>query len=140
MKDGTSAVLLHPFGLMDECHLISANDLPLLHQFGKNDLLRTFLGHVLESENMDTSEIHVRNLNAKEVLTLQRNNGNYIPNRRWNSQNFWVGREQRPRTSTSIQERLAREKNQKFFKESQLNQILKPNIKTIRSGMMNNNK
>ena len=67
---------------------ISSRDQPMLHQFGEKVLLGIFLGHVLiarnlergyimiadieEMENLDSSEIHHRKLNATEVLTPQR--------------------------------------------------------------------
>ena len=74
-----------PFGAMVEYHLISAEELSRLHQFGPNVLPGIFLCYVLylggiwkgdtmfadieELEEMDASEIHARRLNAKEVLT-----------------------------------------------------------------------
>ena len=82
-----------PFGSMVEYHPISAKDLSRLHQFGEKVLLGIFLGYVLyagesgketflsqtfeELETMDASELHTRRLNAKEVLTPQRN-GDFI--------------------------------------------------------------
>ena len=76
-----------------EYHLISAEDLSRLHQFGKKVLPGKFLGEVLyavgiwkgdilvadieELEKMDASEIHAERLNAKEVST-PKNGGNHI--------------------------------------------------------------
>ena len=74
-----------PLGSKVEYHFISAKDQSRLHQFGKKVLQGTFLGCALhaggiwkgdilvadieELEQMDASEIDVRRLNAKEVLT-----------------------------------------------------------------------
>ena len=69
---------------MIEYHPTSANDQTRHHQFGKKVFPGIFLGSVLyagciwngdalvanveELQNLDTSEIYVRRLNAKEVL------------------------------------------------------------------------
>ena len=74
-----------PLGAMVEDHLISAKDLSRLHHFGKKVLPRIFLGYashagriwkgdilvadIEELEKTDASELHVRRLNAKDVLT-----------------------------------------------------------------------
>ena len=74
-----------PFGAMVECLPISAKDLSRLHQFGPKVLPSTFHGHAFhaggiwkgdimiadseEVEEMDSSQLHARKLNAKEVLT-----------------------------------------------------------------------
>ena len=77
-----------PFGAMVECHPISSRDQSRLHQFGKKVLPDIFLGYALiargtskgdiviadieELEKLDASEIYLRRINAKEVLTPQR--------------------------------------------------------------------
>ena len=74
-----------PFGTMDEYLFISAEDLSRLHQFDPKVLSSIFLGCVLsakgigkgdikvadieELEEMDVSELQIRRLNIKEVLT-----------------------------------------------------------------------
>ena len=81
-----------PIGAMVDYHPISAKDQSGLHQFGANVLPGKFLGYALyagriwkgdimvadieELEEMDTSELNARRLNAKEVLTPQRS-GNF---------------------------------------------------------------
>ena len=83
-----------PFGTMVEYLPNSSGDPSRLHQFGKKVLPGIFLQYALivgriwkgdtlvayieESENLDTSEIHPRRLNAKEVLTPQWVNTFYI--------------------------------------------------------------
>ena len=78
---------------MIEYHPISAEDQSRLHQFGKKVLLGIFPGYasyasgiqkgdimvadIEELENLDASEIHVRRLNAKEVL-IPNSNEHYI--------------------------------------------------------------
>ena len=75
---------------MVEYHPVSSKDQSRLHQFGAKVLPSKFLGYVLyagksgimiadieELEKMDASDLHARRLNAKEVLTPQRN-GNFI--------------------------------------------------------------
>ena len=82
-----------PFGSLVEYYPTSAKDISRLHQFGPEVLPGIFFGYVLyagwiwkgdimiadveELEEMDASELHVRRLNAKEVLTPQRS-GNFI--------------------------------------------------------------
>ena len=82
-----------PFGAMVEYHPISAKDISGLHQFGSKVVPGKFLSYALyavriwkgdimvadveELEEMDASELHARRLNAKEVLTPQRN-GDFI--------------------------------------------------------------
>ena len=74
-----------PIGSMVGCRPISAKDQSGLHQFGKEVLPGKFLRHVLhagrigkgdmlvadveELENVDTSDLHARRLNAKEIVT-----------------------------------------------------------------------
>ena len=69
---------------MVEYHLVSAEGLSRLHQFGKKASPGIFLGYVLhaggiwkgdilvadieELEQMDASEIHAKRLNAKESV------------------------------------------------------------------------
>ena len=115
-----------PIGAMVDYHPISAKDQSRLHQFGAKVLPGIFLGYALyvggiwkgdilvadieELEEMDTSELHARRLNAKEVLTPQRS-GNFI---------FCVpdgtveifGEEQLLRTSTLTRERPERGEEQ----------------------------
>ena len=83
------------FGSMVDHHLIFAKDLSRLHQFGKKVLPGVFLGYVLyaggiwkgdvvvadieELEKMDASEIHVRRLDAKEVLTPMKGDNSIFP-------------------------------------------------------------
>ena len=77
-----------PFGAMVEYHPCSAKDLSRLHRFGKKVLPGILLGYALyaggiwkgdilvadieEVEKMDTSEIHARRLQAKEVSIPQK--------------------------------------------------------------------
>ena len=66
-----------PFGAMVEYHLTSIKDQSRLHQFVPKVLPGIFLGYALHAggiwkgdvEELDASELHVRRLNAKEVLT-----------------------------------------------------------------------
>ena len=111
-----------PFGAMVEHHPISAKDQSRLHQFGAEVLPGIFLGYALyagriwkgdivvadieELEEMDAPELHVRRLNAKEVLTPQRSGNLHIPCSRRNGQNPWG--EQRLRTSTVTRDRPER--------------------------------
>ena len=90
-----------PFEAMVEYHPISAKDLSRLHQFGPKVLPGTFLGYALyaggswkgdiliadieDLEQMDACKIHVRRLNAKEVVTPMKGDKNHSPSRRWNS-------------------------------------------------------
>ena len=73
-----------PFGSLVEYHPITAKDQSRNHQFGKKVLPGLFLGYALyaegiwkgdvlvadleELETMDTSEIYLKRLNAKEVI------------------------------------------------------------------------
>ena len=84
-----------PFGAMVEYHLIFAEVLSRLHQFGPKVLPGIFLGYALyavriwkgdilvadieELEQMDASELHARGLNAKEVLTPMKNEKTVFP-------------------------------------------------------------
>ena len=72
-----------------------------------------------ELEQMDSSEIHARRLDAKEVSTPQRS-GNFIFLVADGTVKIFEG-EQRLRTSTLTRERAARGEDQKLFKESQMN-------------------
>ena len=78
-------------GAMVEYHPIYAKDLSTFHQFGPEVLPGFFLGCALDAggilkgdiqvadieelEQMDASEIHARRLNAKEVMTSMKNEG-----------------------------------------------------------------
>ena len=97
MKGGLGCPLTDqviPLGAMVEYHPISAKDQSRLHQFGAKflpdcisrlciergeNLERRHDGrrHCEEMEEMDAYELHARRLNAKEVLTPQRN-ANFI--------------------------------------------------------------
>ena len=82
-----------PFGAMVECHPISTKDTSRLHQFGPKVLPgnfsvvpcmrgRIWKGDIMAADieelgRMDASEVHAIRLNAKEVLTPQRN-GDFI--------------------------------------------------------------
>ena len=73
-----------PFGSLVECHPTTAKDQSRIHQFGKKVSPGLFLGYALyagriwkgdvliadleELETMDASEIHLKRLNAKEVI------------------------------------------------------------------------
>ena len=99
---------------MAEYHPISAKDQSRLHQFGANVLPGTFLGYALyagriwkrdimvadieELKEMDASELHARRLNAKEVLTPQRDGNVIFPVA--DGTGKIIGGEQRLRTST----------------------------------------
>ena len=123
------------FGAMVEYLLLSAKDLSRQHQFGPQVLPGIFLGYVLsvggiwkgdsmvadieELEEMDSSEIHCRRLNAKEVFTPMQGESFFkIPSRRWNSPKFlekikiW---EHPPQSGTAQTE----EKNKIIFEENQ---------------------
>ena len=52
----------------------------------KGDIL---VADIEELEQMDASEIHVRRLDAKVVLTTYEKCKKSIPSRRWNSENLW---------------------------------------------------
>ena len=110
--------LVIPFGAMVEYHSISARDLSKLHQFGPNVLPGKFLGYALhagriwtgdilvadieELEEMDPSELHVKRLNAKEVLTPMNGEKLNIPIADGTVK--LSGRDQVLRTSTLIQD------------------------------------
>ena len=74
---------------------------------------------------MDASKFHARRFNAKEVLTPKEVETSFPI---VDGTVKIIGREQRLRTSTSIQ-------NKKFFK-SQMNYMLQPYFKKIQRGMM----
>ena len=80
---------------MVEYHLISAEDLSRLHQFGPKVLPGIFFGYAFhavriwkgdimvadieELEEMDASELHARRLKAKEVLTPMKGDNFIFP-------------------------------------------------------------
>ena len=94
-----------PFGAMVEYHPISDKDLSGLHQFGPEVLPGMFLGwkgdnmvaDIEELEQMNASELHARRLNAKEVLTLMKNEKIVFPVADGTVKNLW-----RRSTSTNI--------------------------------------
>ena len=77
-----------PLATMTECYPISARDQSRFHQFGKKILSEVFLGYasiaggiwkgdvliadIEELENMEVSEVYLRRINTKEVLTSQK--------------------------------------------------------------------
>ena len=119
-----------PFGAIVEYHLFSANDLSRLHQFCPKVLPSIFLGYVLyavgiwkgdilvadieEMEETDTSELHARRLNTKEVLTLQRSCNFIFPVEDGTVKIF--GGEQRLRTSTLTRDRPERREEQEVLR------------------------
>ena len=111
---------------MVEYHLISAEDLSRLRQFGSRVLPCIFLGYALHAgriwkgdilvadiedlEEMDTSELHATRLNAKEVLTPM-NGGNSYSQPPDGTVKF-SGRDHFLRTSTLIRDRQDRGEEQ----------------------------
>ena len=118
-----------PFGSLVEYYRSSAKDLSRIHKFGKKVLPGLFVGYALysggiwkgdilvadieELETMDASEIYSKRLNAKEVLTPQRN-GEFIFPVADGTVNKCVG-DQRLRTSTLTRERPDRGEEQEIL-------------------------
>ena len=84
---------------------------------------------VADMEEMDASELHARNLNAKEVLMPQRSGNFVFPVADGTVKVF--GGEQRLRISTLTRDRPERGEEQKIFKENQMSYILQPRITVL---------
>ena len=119
-----------PFGATVEYHLVSAKHLSRLHQFGPQVLPGVFLGYALyvgriwkgdimvadieELEEMDAPKLHARRLNAKEVLTPMK--GEYFIFPVADGTVLISGGDQRPRSSTLIQDRPERGEEQQIVR------------------------
>ena len=108
-------------GAMVEYHIISAEDLSRLHQFGPKVLSGIFLGYALhaeriwkgdieELEQVDASEINARRLDAKEVSTPMSGEKCMFPIADGTVK--LSGRDQVLRTSTLIRDRTDRGEEQ----------------------------
>ena len=117
-----------PFGAMVEYHPTSAKDTSAPHQVGPRVFPGKFLGYasnagriwkgdmivadIEELEVMDTSEIHARRLNAKEVLTSMKGENFIFPISDGTVK--ISGEDQDLRTSTLIRENPDRGKEQTY--------------------------
>ena len=113
-----------PFGAMVEHHPISAKDISRL-QFAPKVWPGFFLGYVLsaggiwkgdieELEEMDASELHVRRLNAQEVLTPTKGDNFIFPVADGTVKIF--GRDRRLRPSTLIRDRPEKGEEQEVLR------------------------
>ena len=82
-----------------------------IHSIWKGDIM---VADIEELDEMDASELHVRRLNTKEVLTSQRSGNFIIPVADGTVKIF--GREQRLRTYSSIWERPERRQEQEVLR------------------------
>ena len=73
------------------------------------------IADIEELEEMDVSELHVRRLNAKEVLTPMKGDNCIFPVADGTAK--VSGRDRRLRTSTSIRDRPERGKEQELLRE-----------------------
>ena len=129
-----------PFGSLVEYYPISAKDISRLHQFCPKVLPGLFLGYALyaggiwkgdimvadieELEQMDASELHVRRLNAKEVLTRMKSDNFIFPVADGTVETSEG--DQRPRTATLIRDRPERGQEQEVPERGQSDGLSSP--------------